>query len=274
MKRIPIISPIVWWALLAASALTAAEPLPFSASPVPGGVALVPLGHSEKAPSVLYNGERVLLRRTAQGWKAVVGIKLSTKPGRESLEVNGKVVPFTVKNKHYPEQHLKLENKRQVTPNAEDEARIAREQLLIAPTWKEWPADLTASLQFRSPTPGKLSSSFGLRRFFNGEARAPHPGLDIAAPSGQVVRAPADGTVVLTGDFFFSGNSVFLAHGEGVVSLLCHLSQIDVKAGQQLKTGAILGRVGMTGRATGPHLHWTLSLNNARIDPRLFLRTP
>ena len=274
MNRFSFIHPGVRWALLAAFALAAAEPLPFPASPVPGGVALVPLGDSEKAPSVLYHGEKVLLRRNAQGWLAVVGIKLSTKPGQEPLDVNGKAVAFTVKDKHYPEQHLKLENKRQVTPNAEDETRIAREQLLIAPTWKEWPEGLTASLQFRPPTPGKLSSSFGLRRFFNGEARAPHPGLDIAAPSGQVVRAPADGTVVLTGDFFFSGNSVFLAHGEGVVSLLCHLSQIDVKPGQTLKTGAILGRVGMTGRATGPHLHWTLSLNNARVDPRLFLPKP
>jgi len=266
--------PLVWWVVLAATGLAAAEPLPFRAAPVPGGVALVPLGHSAKAPSVLYKGARVLLRRNAQGWQAVVGIKLSTKPGRESLIVNGKGVPFRVKGKHYPEQHLKLENKRQVTPNAEDEARIAREQTLIAPTWKEWPEGLTASLQFHPPTPGKLSSSFGLRRFFNGEARAPHPGLDIAAPSGQAVRAPADGIVVLTGDFFFSGNSVFIAHGEGVVSLLCHLSQIDVKPGQTLKSGETLGKVGMTGRATGPHLHWTLSLNNARIDPRIFLRNP
>lgn len=264
----PSLAPVLFMLGLG---LMASAPLPVTSSPYPGGVAVVDLGPSEKEPVVRYQGERVLLRRGPKGWKAVVGIRLSAKPGQDSLEVNGKPLPFAIRKKRYPEQHLKLDNKRQVNPNAEDEARIAREQLLIAPTWKEWPAGMVASLHFRAPTAGKLSSSFGLRRFFNGEARAPHPGLDIAAPTGQAVRAPADGIVVLTGVFFFSGNSVFLAHGEGVVSLLCHLSEIDVKPGQRLRTGDLLGKVGMTGRATGPHLHWTLSLNNARVDPKLFL---
>lgn len=274
MRRHPAIPLPAALILAWTSPLAAAESLPLTSTPVPGGVALVPLGDAEQAPRVRYRGERVLVRRSAQGWQAVVGIPLSAKPGRDALEAEGRTVRFTIQTKRYPEQRLTVKNKRQVNPNAEDAARIAREQILIAPTWKEWPEGLTASLRFHPPTAGKLSSSFGLRRFFNGEARAPHPGLDIAAPAGQIVRAPADGIVVLTGDFFFSGNSVFLAHGEGVVSLLCHLSQIEVKPGQTLKTGAILGRVGMTGRATGPHLHWTLSMNNARVDPRLFLRKP
>ena len=110
-----------------------------------------------------------------------------------------------------------------------------------------------------------------MRRIFNGEPRSPHSGLDIKAPAGQMVRAPAAGVVVLTGSFFFSGNAVYLAHGEGVVSLFAHLSKVLVQKGQMLKGGEPLGEVGMTGRATGPHLHWSLSLNNARVDPRLFL---
>src|SRR5512133_695815 len=253
--------------------LTGAEPapLPFKPSPVPGGVAVIALPGRGAAPTVTYRGEPVLVRRSARGWQAVVGIPLSAKPGREAIEVGGQAVSFTIKPKRYPEQRITLKDQRKVTPNAEDEARIAREQALMAPAWKAWPEGLVPSLRFHQPTPGGLTSSFGLRRIFNGEPRAPHAGLDIKAPAGQAVRAPAAGVVVLTGDFFFSGNAVFLAHGEGVVSLFAHLSKVTVKQGQLVQPGDLLGEVGMTGRATGPHLHWSLSLNNARADPRLFL---
>jgi murein DD-endopeptidase MepM/ murein hydrolase activator NlpD len=220
---------------------------------------------------VTYHAEPVLVRRTAAGWQAVVGIPLSAKAGLDTIDVAGQPVSFAIKPKRYPEQRLHLENKRQVTPEPEDEARITREQALIGPAWTAWPEGWVPTLTFRQPTPGGLTSSFGLRRVFNGEPRAPHSGLDIKAPAGQAVRAPAAGIVVLTGDFFFSGNAVFLAHGQGVVSLFAHLSKVTVKQGQVLKAGDLLGEVGRTGRATGPHLHWSLSLNNARVDPRLFL---
>ena len=250
-----------------------AEPsaLTFKPSPVPGGVAVVAIKGSRQVPQATYLGEPVLVQREAKGWVAVVGIPLSAKPGRGELVVDGRPVAFTIRPKRYPEQRLRLKNERQVTPNAEDEARIAREQVLTAKAWTAWPEALVPDLAFRQPTPGALTSSFGLRRVFNGQPRAPHSGLDIKAPQGQAVRAPAAGVVVLTGDFFFSGNAVFIAHGEGVVSLLCHLSKIDVAEGQVLKAGDRVGAVGMTGRATGPHLHWSLSLNNARVNPRLFL---
>jgi len=256
---------------LAGDILSAKAPmLSFHASPVPGGVALVALGRA--LPSkVTYRGEPVLLRRQEEGWMAVVGIPLSVKPGGQSLEVDGRTVAFAVKPKRYPEQRVKVEDQRKVTPNAEDEARIAKEQLLMGPAWKAWPEGLVPSLVFQRPTPGDLTASFGMRRVFNGVPRSPHAGLDIRAPQGQAVRAPAAGVVVLTGDFFFSGNAVFVAHGEGVVSLLCHLSKISVAEGQRVQAGDLVGEVGKTGRATGPHLHWSLSLNNARVDPRLFL---
>jgi len=258
---------------VAVSALPGAEApaLPFKPSPVPGGVAVVVLPGREAPSRATYRGEPVLLRRTAKGWAAVVGIPLSAKPGQGVVEVDGRAVPFAIRPKRYPEQHVRLENQRQVTPNPEDEARIAREQALMGPAWKARPEGLAASLVLRQPTPGGLTASFGMRRIFNGEPRSPHSGLDIRAPRGQAVRAPAAGVVVLTGDFFFSGNAVFLAHGEGMVSLLCHLSKITVQQGQRVQAGDLIGEVGMTGRATGPHLHWSLSLNNARVDPRIFL---
>ncbi|WP_243317732.1 peptidoglycan DD-metalloendopeptidase family protein [Geothrix paludis] len=255
------------------SLLVGAEraPLPFKPSPVPGGVAVVALADGKTAPKATYRGEPVLVRRSGRGWVAVVGIPLSAKPGRQEVEVEGRSIPFTIRPKRYPEQRIRLKDERQVTPNAEDEARIAREQALMGLAWKAWPEGQVPTLRFQQPTPGGLTSSFGLRRIFNGQPRAPHAGLDIKAPAGQAVRAPAAGVVVLTGDFFFSGNAVFLAHGEGVVSLFAHLSKIKVTQGQAVKAGDLLGEVGMTGRATGPHLHWSLSLNNARVDPRLFL---
>ena len=250
----------------------ASTALPFKPSPVPGGVVIVPIRGKDAPAKVTYHGEPVLTRRSAAGWVAVVGIPLSAKAGRDTLEVDGHAVAFTIKPKRYPEQRVELKNQRQVTPNAEDEARIAKEQLLIGPARKVWPEGFTPSLRFQRPTPGALTASFGMRRIFNGEPRSPHAGLDIRAPQGQAVRAPAAGTVVLAGDFFYSGQAVFIAHGEGVVSLLGHLSKITVKQGQAVKAGDLVGEVGSTGRASGPHLHWSLSLNNAWVDPRIFLK--
>lgn len=264
---------VLLMALTAGFGSLSAEPttLPFKPSPVPGGVAIIVIQGKDAAPKVTYHGEPVLTRRSGKGWQAVVGIPLSAKAGQDAIEVDGKSVSFAIKAKRYPEQRVHVKNPRMVTPNAEDEARIAREEALIKPAWKAWPEGLLPALSFRQPTPGALTASFGLRRIFNGVPKSPHGGLDIRSSQGQAVRAPAAGVVVLTGDFFFAGQAVFLAHGEGVVSLLCHLSKVSVQQGQVLRAGDLLGEVGMTGRATGPHLHWSLSLNNARVDPGIFL---
>jgi murein DD-endopeptidase MepM/ murein hydrolase activator NlpD len=159
----------------------------------------------------------------------------------------------------------------QVNLSKADLARVTREKETIEHAMSRWTDEQPETLRVPQPIPGVRSSSFGMRRIFNGESRNPHTGMDIAAPVGTPVRAPLAGTVIDTGDYFFNGNTVFVDHGRGMISMYCHLSAIDVQPGQHVAAGTTLGKVGMTGRATGPHLHWGLSLNRAWVDPELFV---
>ena len=246
-------------------------------SAVPGGVAIVPLAvGTDSAPVAQAQGHRVLVTQRDGQWVAVVGIPLSAEPGRALVAVQSpasKLVGFEVGPKAYATQSLKVAP-RQVNPSRQDLARIARERTRIERSLSHWTDTLPASLRFVAPVPGVRSSSFGLRRVFNGEARNPHSGMDIAAPSGTPLRAPLDGEVLDIGNFFFNGNTVFVDHGAGFISMYCHLSRIAVKPGERIRAGAVLGEVGMTGRVTGPHLHWGLSLNHTWVDPALFVTEP
>ncbi len=245
-------------------------------SAVPGGIAIIPLGTYEDKPSAYFYNTRAMVKPGDEGWVALVGLPLSAKPGSHPLRVTTKggetqTLQFSVSDKQYEEQHITIANKRKVNPYAKDLDRIRNEQARSKKAFASWDALRNAQLDFQLPVNGRLSGSFGKRRFFNGQARRPHSGLDIAAATGTDVTAPAPGKVIETGEYFFNGNTVFLDHGEGLVSMYCHLNSIAVKVGQELRQGEVLGQVGMTGRVTGPHLHWTMSLNNTRIDPALFL---
>lgn len=261
---------------LASTVFVVAEMLP-RANPVPGGIAIVPLNSaSEPTPKAYFGKRRVLVRKNHAYWEAVIGLPLSLKPGQHKLSLKlpaGKSITreFSVSAKKYETQYLTIKNKRMVNPTKKDIQRIIKEKKIIIASLKTWNDIPTVHSAFILPVKGRLSSPFGLRRYFNKQPRKPHSGLDIAAPEGTEIKAPADGIVISTGNYFFNGNTVFIDHGQGLVTMYCHMNKIDIKPGQKVTQGEVIGKVGMTGRVTGPHLHWSVSLNNTRVEPKLFL---
>ena len=245
---------------------------------VPGGVARLSLGPAAARPLAQSGTLPLLVLGDVIEWTALVGIPLSAATGTASITVKvaqdaaPRQLDYRVAAKKYNEQRLKVSPKT-VDLSATDNARYERErdhQAGVMATFTE-PLPLPASLHMTVPVPGRRSSSFGLRRIFNGQARNPHSGMDIAAATGTPVNAPLPGRVIDTGEYFFNGNTVWLDHGGGLLTMYCHLSAIDVKPGDTLKTGQRLGAVGATGRVTGPHLHWGVMLNRTMVDPALFI---
>lgn len=259
-------------ALLAAASAQAA---PVREARVPGGVALVPLlAADQPRPEVRFLDNPVMVIRLDGKWQAVLGLGLKLKPGKHELTLktsNDAKVPFTVTDKHYPTQYVKGVKQSQVNLSEADLKRHYREKKLINKAKREFSDNPEPELSLALPVNGRLSGLFGRRRVFNGEPRNPHGGMDIAAPRGTTVYAPADGKVILTGDYFFNGNSVFIEHGQGLITMFCHLNGIDVKQGMRVQRGQRIATVGSTGRATGPHLHWGIYLNRVAVDPILFI---
>lgn len=244
--------------------------------PVPGGVAVVGLGAADQMPQVFYKKDRVMVVRDSdQAWIAIVGIDLKTAPGAQKLQVKSsqgeRTLDFQVRDKHYKSQHIKLKNQSHVTPDPAQTKRFEREYAEQMKAYANFRQTGPSNVSLDKPVEGRLSSPFGLRRFFNGQERNAHSGLDFAVPAGTPVKAPADGVVTIVADYFFNGKTVFIDHGQGFITMYCHLSAFQVEQGQEIKRGQVIGRVGATGRATGPHLHWNVSLNNTRVDPAIFI---
>jgi len=257
----------------------AADPAPFAGalpdfSAVPGGVASVSLPPSAEPPAVSLDGAPVMVLRGPDGWRAIVGIPLAKAPGTIHVQIDGAGRPqrraIEVGTKSYAVQHLKVP-KRQVDLASPDLARVEREQAQIRSALATWTASAPPTLRLAAPVAGPRSSSYGLRRFFNDQPRSPHSGMDIAAPLGAPIVAPLAGTVIVAGDYFFNGKTVLVDHGLGLITMYCHLSAIDVRSGQHVATGERLGEVGATGRVTGAHLHFGVTLNRTLVDPALFL---
>lgn len=245
--------------------------------PVNGGIAIVPVLMSSK-PIVYYRDKPVSVIKSSSKnlWLIVVGIDADAKKPIQYLNVispqKGKI-PFHINQKAYRVQHIKLSNNKKVTLSEEAEQRVTQEKEEINQIIQSHSEDNPFTQKFIAPVRGRLSSRYGLKRIYNGHPRNRHLALDIAAPSGTAVHATANGHVIATGDFFYTGNTVFIEHGQGLISLYAHLNKMTVKPGEPVKRGDIIGRVGSTGRATGPHLHWGMMLNQIYIDPLLFVST-
>ena len=273
---------LAWPALQAAPAKKTAEPSTPPAPPVwprhaavPGGVARLSLGPAAERPRALAGEVPLLVVGDPIAWTAVVGIALAAQPGAAAVTAQAsdgstREIPYRITAKKYPEQRLTV-SPRTVDLSPEDQARYERERAHLAGVMATFEGAVPARLQMRVPVPGRRSSSFGLRRVFNGQARNPHSGMDLAAATGTPVRAPLDGRVIDVGDYFFNGGTVWLDHGAGLLSMYCHLSAMDVKPGDRLRAGDAFCAVGATGRVTGPHLHWSVMLNRAMVDPALFI---
>ena len=243
---------------------------------VPGGVAIVELGNSTKVPQFYFRDKPVLIALSNNSYFAIVGLPLSLKPGEYFISGhwgNEDALQkkfFSVTNKEYSIQRINIKDKRKVNPYASDMDRIWAEQKRQKKAKNHY-SESIVDVELLQPVEGIMTGSFGRRRIFNGEERRPHSGMDIAAAEGIPVIAPGNGKVIELGNFFFSGNLIYMDHGQGMISLFAHLSKINVAPGQHIKKGDVIGKVGATGRVTGPHLHWSLGLNGTWVDPALFL---
>jgi murein DD-endopeptidase MepM/ murein hydrolase activator NlpD len=257
------------------SSLTWANSLP-EQRVVPGGLVKIPVGEiTQPAPTVLFDKNRVLVTANDTHWLALVGIPISAKLGKHDITVQtegtSEKKQFIVANKDYPEQRLIIKKKRMVTGfTKEDLKKINADKKEMSTAKAMW-TEQTIDTNFIAPVDGRLSSLFGLKRFYNDIPKRPHSGLDIAAPTGTPILAPAPAKVIATGSYYFNGNTVFLDHGQGLLSAYLHMNKITVKPGQLVKQGDALGTVGATGRVTGPHLHWMVYLNKTPVDPALFI---
>ena len=213
--------------------------------------------------------------RIQDEWVTFIGVDLDVKPGEYKANASFKFMDghvdkrealVDVRSTAYPTTQLTVEEK-YVELNPRDLARANRETKEINGIYGSVRNDMMWTKPFRVPIPGEGGRNFGHRRVFNGEPRAPHNGADLTAKMGTPIHSSNRGRVVLAKELFFTGNTVVVDHGLGIILLYAHLSRIDVKVGQIVDSGQVVGLSGATGRVTGPHLHWGLRIQGARVDP-------
>lgn len=246
-----------------------------------GGVMVIEAGRLPPGAkiSAMFNKKPAYFFETSAGTIGLVGVDVMLKPGSYALSVKvlsgkgkNRTKKFAVKVNDIDAgtRYLKV-NKSQVNLSKKDLERAKKERKLVRKALSVRTSDRLWQGGFLRPVQGEVISAFGRKTVINGQPRkTPHSGVDLDATTGTPVVAPAAGKVILTGEHFFAGGSVYIDHGQGLISMYFHLSRIDVKEGQEVSPGEQIGRVGATGRVTGPHLHYGTYLNGARISPLNF----
>tara|TARA_Y100000389_G_scaffold204945_1_gene261111 strand:- start:18173 stop:18973 length:801 start_codon:yes stop_codon:yes gene_type:complete len=237
----------------------------------PGGIAIIEVDSiNPSLPVITFQKKPVAIIRQEERLLAIVGIPLNVK-NKIKINIEGMEKVISIGNHKYKEQRLKIENKSQVNPEKKQLDRIYSERKIINAALNNFRKIDLDGLSLAIPVTGPQSSSFGLRRFFNDQPRSPHSGMDIAAKTGSIITAPRDGIVTATGDYFFNGKTIIIDHGQGFITMYCHLSKINVSKGDEVSSNDTIGLVGATGRVTGPHLHFGTYLNGTAVDPEIFI---
>lgn len=251
--------------------------IPIKNTPVLGGIAVIDFETNHTNPKAFYKALPLYVQRIkGKHWQALLGIPLMEKPSKKSITIKDfsvRTFKFEVKQHNYKEQHIRLkdEKKKYINPTNKHMERIKKERLVLSKHRKTFSAKALSNGAFSRPVDGIITSAFGLKRFYNGQASRPHTGLDYSGDIDTPIKAPANGKVILTGNYFFNGNTIFLDHGQGLVSAYIHLDKILVKQDQLITQGEIIGTIGKTGRTTGLHLHWGVYLNRTTVNPNLLL---
>ena len=241
----------------------------------PGEVVVLTIRTAKPADSIAvraFKAEPKPYAVTANTWRVLVGIDLGVKPGQYEVQIETQPdahktsYQLAVKPRRFPTRTLTVDPAF-VTPPPEAAERIEREAKELNDVWSSPAPEKLWQGAFVRPVPQPANSAFGSRSVFNGEPRSQHSGADFRSPAGTPIKAPNSGRVVIAGSRYFSGDTVVIDHGEGLFSLFAHLSVTNVKQGESVKKGDVIGEVGATGRVTGPHLHWAVRLNGARVDP-------
>lgn len=269
MKPVPI---------LALAALLLAPPAPRitarARSMQPGELVVLSIGLPTPADRIAvraFDRDVVAYRDGDREWRALVGIDLDVKAGTYPVTVDAgaggrTTYDLVVTPRAFRTRRLTVDEAF-VTPPPSEQARIEREAALLAGVWNAPAPERLWADPFERPVPQAANSAFGTRSIFNGQPRNAHGGADFLSPGGTPIHAPNAGRVAVARSLYYSGNTVIVDHGLGLFSMLAHLSAIDVHEGDRVVAGQILGRVGATGRVTGPHLHWAVRAGGARVDP-------
>jgi murein DD-endopeptidase MepM/ murein hydrolase activator NlpD len=251
--------------------------IPIQNTPISGGIAVFDFESNHSNPKAFYRTAPLYTQHIkGNHWQALLGIPLMEKTGKKSITIQDfstRTLSVNIKPSAYKEQHITLkgDKKKYVNPNATHSQRIKKERPILSKARQIFSEKILSDGLFIRPVTGITTSPFGFKRFYNGQARRPHTGLDYAGAAGTPIKAAADGKVILAGQYFFNGNAIFLDHGQGLISVYIHMNKRLVSQGQSVKQGQIIGTIGQSGRATGPHLHWGVYLNRTSVNPNLLM---